>query len=105
MTKTRTDFDKVQEEIAMVVNDMKSRYPGCHYTVKLLLWDDGTSSIECRHGRDTGTGMIICVSTYYEGELTHEEYAFDFDTIKIDARGNEYNIKNNESQDFKRQRH
>ena len=87
---TRTDFDKIQKEIAMVVDDMRERFPDCHYTVKVLLWDDGTSSIECRHAHMGKKEMIISISTYYNNHLFYGEYTTE---LKIDNNGNEYNIK------------
>ena len=90
---TRTDFNNVESEISLVVNDMQKRYPDCHYTIRILLWDDGTSSIECRHAHKEGDDMIISTSTYYQNELEFKEYLLDFQSVKIDGRGNEYNIK------------
>ena len=89
---TRTDFNNIESEISIVVNDMKKRYPDCHYTVRILLWDDGTSSIECRHSHKEGNYMIISTSTYYQNKLKYKQHLMVFNNIKIDGRGNEYNI-------------
>jgi len=88
-----SDFNRIQELTKLVIDDMQKRYPDCNYTVKILLWDDGTYSVECRHGRDTEMGMIICTSTYYEDELKYEEFLWDFNNLKIDEKYNEYYIK------------
>ncbi len=64
------DLSNLQKEIDIVVNDILSRFPECSYTVTVILWDDGTRSVECRHGVDRGS--IIYVSTFYRGELNHE---------------------------------
>ena len=52
----------LQQQINLVKNDILSRFPNCSYTVLILLWDDGTNSVECRHGNDSGTN--IYTSTY-----------------------------------------
>jgi len=90
---TRTDFDKVQEEIAMVVNDMNERYPDCRHTVRILFWDDGTSLVECRHARQSEEGIIICNSVYYKEKLKYHEHLLEGDRIRIDGRGNEHDVK------------
>lgn len=87
------DFNKIQNHISLVTNDMLERYPNCHYTIKILLWDDGTSSVECRHARNVGKEIIICNSLYYEDELKYNEYPLVSNKIRIDGRGNEYNVK------------
>ena len=53
----------LQKQINLVKNDILSRFPNCSYTILILLWDDGTTSIECRHGNNEGTK--IYTSTYY----------------------------------------
>lgn len=87
------NFNKIQEQISLVIDDMQKRYPNCHYTIRILLWEDGTSSIECRHARAEKNDMIICISTYYQNELTYEESIMESHRIKIDGKGNEYYIK------------
>ncbi len=90
-----SDFDRTQDLISLVVNDMQERYPDCHHTVRILFWDDGTSLVECRHARLTEKGVIICNSIYYKDELKYHEHQLEGDRIRIDGRGNEHNIKSN----------
>jgi hypothetical protein len=87
------DFNRVKELTAIVVDDMQKRFPNCSHTVRILLWDDATCLVECRHARKVGDNITICNSTFYDGELKYEEYPMDFDFIKIDEKGNEYQIK------------
>lgn len=86
------DFNRTQELIALVVNDMLERYPDCRHTVRILFWDDGTSLVECRHARLTEKGMMICNSAYYKDKLKYHERLLRGDRIRIDGRGNEYNV-------------
>ena len=88
-----SDFDRTQELIALVVNDMQGRYPNCRHTVRILLWDDGTSLVECRHARQSEEGIIICNSVYYKDKLKFHEHILDGDRIRIDGRGNEHDVK------------
>lgn len=73
------NLSDIQQEIDIVTNDILSRFPVCSqeqsHTVTILLWDDGTRSVECRHGNDDGS--IIYVSTFYKGELSHEIHYVD----------------------------
>ena len=64
-------MENLQERIEMVKSDILNRFPNCSYTVGVLLWDDNTSRVECRHGNDEGTK--IYTSTYYNSELTFNE--------------------------------
>lgn len=62
-------------EITEVINDIQNRFPNCgeNYTVKILLWTDGTSSVECRHGRVIGDKAIVGVSRHYNEKLIYYE--------------------------------
>ena len=85
--------EEYQDKIKIVIDDILQRFPDCHYTVRLLLWDDETYSVECRHG-DTDK---IYISTYYNDELTYQEIDFKKigNSMMIDDRGNEYYRKLN----------
>lgn len=65
----------MEEEIKMVKDDILRRFPNCSYTITVLLWDDETRSVECRHGNDEGDKIYI--STYYDNELTYKEVDID----------------------------
>lgn len=67
-------MQEIQDKINLVKADMLSRFPNCHHTIKILLWDDNTDMVECRHG----DGEKIYISKFYDGKL---EY------IEIDVRG------------------
>ena len=74
----------LQEKIDLVKNDLLTRFPNCTHTVKILLWDDGTDVVECRHGDDNGQ---IHYSQYYNNELTFTTYDNDNRVMKIDEFG------------------
>jgi hypothetical protein len=78
---------EIERQIEIVKNDILQRFPNCSYTVRVLLWNDGTSSVECRHGNDEGTK--IYTSTYYNDELIFDEINVDGKVMIIDKFGNE----------------
>ncbi|MEK6829058.1 MAG: hypothetical protein AABY15_02945 [Nanoarchaeota archaeon] len=76
----------LQEKIELVKSDMLSRFPGCYHTIRILLWDDGTDLVECRHG----DGEKIYNSTFYNGALTFEVIKTLSNKIQVDEFGKEY---------------
>ena len=78
----------VEERIKLVTAEILKRFPDCYYTVSVLLWDDGTSSVECRHG----DGDKIYNSRHRDGVLTYYEDDIRSSAMKVDAEGNEYYI-------------
>lgn len=86
------DVNEIQRRVKLVRNDMLERHPNCRHTIRILLWDDNTSLVECRHFRKVGEDPIICNSVYYDDELTYEEHLMDYDEIVIDGKGNEIRI-------------
>jgi len=77
----------LEEKITLVKNDMLSRFPNCSHTILIRLWNDGTDSVECRHGDDSVAK--IYTSTYYNDELIYEELYVDGKAMIIDKFGNE----------------
>lgn len=95
------NFNTIQERISLVKEDMLNRYPGCHYTVVVTLWDDETSMVECKHCEFMeGDKLKICVSMYYDEKLSY----YDFDITKgnasmiVDGEGYKYYRCNKEPQ-------
>lgn len=78
---------KIQRQIELVKTDILQRFPNCSYTIGILLWDDGTSLVECRHGNDEGTK--IYKSTYYNNELIFDEIDIEGKVMIKDMFGNE----------------
>ena len=78
---------KIQKQIDLVKNDILQRFPNCSYTIGILLWDDGTSRVECRHGNDED--KKIYTSTYYNNKLTFGEIDVDGKVMIKDRFGNE----------------
>jgi len=78
----------LEEKIALVKQDIQTRFPGKRYTIRILLWDDGTDLVECRHGSQN----IIHYSTYYNNELSyHEENSGNIGSgVIVDETGKEY---------------
>ena len=77
----------IKRQIELVKNDILQRFPNCSHTIEILLWDDGTNRVECRHGNDEGTK--IYTSSYYNNELTYNEIDIDGKVMVKDKFGNE----------------
>ena len=41
---------EIEKQILLVKDDIRNRFPECAYTIRILLWDDNTTLVECRHG-------------------------------------------------------
>lgn len=82
------DFKEIQDRIELVKEEMFKRFPDCRYTIDILLWDDGTSSVKCKHGSNNDD--IIYIAEHYDGELMFEEQEMMSSSIKISADGKEY---------------
>jgi hypothetical protein len=78
----------LQEKIDLVKQDILSRFPDCHQTIRILLWDDNTDMVECRHG----DGEKLYMSRYYDNKLIYEEIDLRGrpNSIMVDERGTEY---------------
>jgi hypothetical protein len=85
----------LKNKIKLVKNDMLSRFPNSPHTIRILMWDDGTDSVECRYGNDEGTKLYT--STYYDDNLTFREIDINGKVMVIDEFGNEkfYDIMDN----------
>ena len=81
----------LQERISEVTNDILARFPNCSYTIRILLWDDDTELVECRHGNMDR----VCISSYYDGKLVYEEIPLNRQNVGmlIDEYGNEYHMR------------
>jgi hypothetical protein len=78
----------LQEKIDLVKQDILTRFPDCHHTIRILLWDDNTDMVECRHG----DGEKLYMSRYYDNKLTYEEIDLRGrpNSMLIDEKGTEY---------------
>lgn len=79
----------LQEKIDLVKSDLLSRFPNCAHTVRILLWDDGTDSVECRHGDDNDNTHY---SQYYNNELTFHSFKRDGRVMIVDKNGIEHDM-------------
>ena len=83
---------EIEEQILLVKEDMWRRFPKCHHTIRILLWDDDTSLVECRYG----TTEKIHISRYYNGAMEYEEVDIKFvDNMMVGEDGREYLPRNN----------
>ena len=67
----KIDFGNLNKKIRIVEEDIQTRFPNCGYTINIVLWNDGTDLIECRHGHKENDDTIISVSTFYDNKLTY----------------------------------
>ena len=73
----------LDDKVELVKNDILDRFPGCSYTITILLWDDETDLVECRYG----DGNTIHRSIYYDNQLSFEEITQDDQVMIIDKFG------------------
>lgn len=80
-------MEDIQHHIKLVKDDMRKRFPNCPHTIRILLWDDNTSLVECRYG----TGDKLHLSTYYQDVLTYNELDISLTNgMMVDENGLEY---------------
>lgn len=81
-------MEEIQEKIELVKSDLFSRHPDCPHTIRILLWDDNTSMVECRYG----DSEKLYISSYYDGKLSYKEIDMIGrpNGILIDEKGTEY---------------
>ena len=82
------DFNDIQHKINIVTEDILKRFPECSYTIDIKLWDDGTDKVQCRHGNIKT--KKLCISTYYNYQLTYEEIDMPIGAMYVDEKGYEY---------------
>lgn len=81
------DITKLDDIISLVKDDMIERFPDCSYTIRILLWNDDTSLVECRHG----DGKKLHISRYYQDKLVYEEIDISFTgNMMVGEDGREY---------------
>ena len=91
-----TELKDLKEKIDIVKNDLLGRLPGVSHTVCILLWDDGTSRVECRHGEDAGDKYIIHTSVFYDGKLEYKAEPSLSNQMKVAPDGRWYYIAEKE---------
>ncbi len=83
------NFKEIKKGVNIVKEDLLKRFPGCAHTTRILLWDDGSFNIECRHGKIVGRRNMLYISTLYKNELTFKEIEVTGKVTVIDKHGNE----------------
>lgn len=76
----------IESQILMVKQDILSRFPNCRYTIRIILWDDDTSLVECRYG----DGEKTYTSTFHNNELVYRELTNKGEGMIIDEKGVEH---------------
>jgi hypothetical protein len=80
------NLEKYNDQILMVKQDILNRFPNCRHTICITLWDDDTSSIQCRHG----DGEKVYTSTFHNNELVYKEIPKLGRVMIIDEKGVEH---------------
>ena len=84
---------KLDQKIKIVKDAMLERYPDCRHTIRILLWDDGTDLVECRHGIINGDNLQLQIVTYYNDKLSYDvKYFKKTSTMLIDEKGKKYSV-------------
>lgn len=78
----------LQEKIDLVKQELFKHFPNCYYTVHVLLWDDNTDWVECRHG----DGKHIHSAIYYDNKLVFEKNKMWSNVIALDETGKEFYV-------------
>ena len=87
LDKDYTDLlQDIESQILIVKQDILSRFPNCGNTIFITLWDDDTSSVQCRYG----DGEKIYTSTFYNNELIYEEITKTGEVMIVDEYGNKH---------------
>lgn len=87
-------FATLEGKIQLVKDDLLSRLPGVPHTITILLWDDHTSRVECRHG----DGFNIHTSTYYNGNLEYKVEPMLSGSMMTTSDGHRYFLKDKDAE-------
>src|SRR5690606_13863569 len=86
---------EVQDKIELVKAEMLRRFPDANYTVKVLLWDDDTYLVECRHGRHNENGGVDTHNIqWYDDEVHYEINECRSNAIVEDEYGTQFYVPN-----------
>jgi len=69
MNNLDKQYPKLFEDIETVKKALQNKFPNKPYTIRILLWDDSTSNIECTYG----DGEKNYVFTFKDGVLSYNE--------------------------------
>ena len=64
------NYQSLLQDIQSVKNDLLEKFPNVPHTIRILIWDDETKSVECSHTDDDNTKHI---SKIHNGVLSHEK--------------------------------
>lgn len=70
MNNLDKQYTDLLQDIQSVKNDLLEKFPNVPHTIRILIWDDETRTVECSHsdGND-----IKHISRIYNGILSHEK--------------------------------
>jgi len=74
------------EDIQTVKHDLLNKFPNVSYTLRILIWDDDTISVECSH---TDENNRRYASKIYNGILSYEEYELTGKVMVLNDFGEE----------------
>lgn len=58
----------LEGKIDCVKNSLLEKHPDCPYTIKVLMWDDGTDMVQAQYGDD----KFLYIAKIYKKRLTYE---------------------------------
>jgi hypothetical protein len=74
----------LDEKIALVKEELLKNHPDCPYTIKILLWDDGTDLVQAQYGDEDN----LYIAKYYDEQLNYLIEPHLSGIIKEDGKGN-----------------
>lgn len=63
-------MNNIEQQIEIVKKEILDKFPNASHTIRILIWDDNTTSVECSH---TDNNLKRHVSKIYNGVLSYEE--------------------------------
>ena len=69
MNKLDKDYQLLLQDIQSVKNDLLKKFPNNSYTIRVLIWDDNTTCIECSYTDEDDKKHI---SRMHNGILSYE---------------------------------
>lgn len=76
MTSDLASFESVKEVSNELIRLMQEKFPECHYSIFINMWDDKTFRVECRYGESADINdeqRALHIYRWYNDEITYEK--------------------------------
>lgn len=85
MNKLDKTYTDLLQEIKTVEKALQSKFPHKPYTIRILLWNDNTRSVQCKYG-DNNKNYTF---TFKDGVMTYDEEETDEKVMILNKSGEE----------------